>query len=194
MYVVLFNPGAAGNMVTAVIDSTDYQFDANVCINMASPENSYRLKLIKVAFSNDDVDNRNNLDPDILTVEKKTTDLCKEINDKKIYSCICGHMIDYFITRTDYKIILIDDSEMNISQWTFDRAIKYGHMVDDNTLADRRNTINHYKTLRYSNRIAKVIDMNDILNGNLITILKTFIDTPLNENIYAQWLKHNVHT
>lgn len=194
MYVVLFNPGSAGNMVTAVIDSIDYKFDATICGNMTSPGTSYRHKLIKTAFINDDVVNHSNLDSDILTIEKKTAELCKEINDRNIYSCICSHMIHYFINNTDYKIILVDDSEDTISQWTLDRAIKYGHPVDNSTLRERRNVINHYKNLEYSNRITKVIDMNDILNGNLINVLKTFIDTPLNEKLYAQWLKDNVHT
>jgi hypothetical protein len=36
----------------------------------------------------------------------------------------------------------------------------------------------------------KVIQMDDIINGNLISVLKKWIDTPLNTQMYAEWLQH----
>ena len=36
----------------------------------------------------------------------------------------------------------------------------------------------------------KVIHMNDIMNGNLINVLKKWIDAPLNEELYTAWLQN----
>lgn len=187
MYVVLYNPGAAGNMVSAVIDSTDYILGNN---EMWIWSGSLRQRLITTAFNENIAESE--LKPINVNVtienEKRLKAVLDEIDAKNKYACICSHYFYYFMKKTDYRIILIDDNDDEISKWTLDRAIKHGHSAD---LFQRKNTINEYKKLAYQDRIVKKINMRDILNGNLITILQEFIDVPLNEDLYKSWL-HNI--
>jgi len=194
MYVVLYNPGAGGNMVSAVIDSKDYILgDTDILTN----HDSLRKELSTCAFEENI--NRVNLTPsdpslDIATLEKKLSDVLYEIEVEKKYTCIASHHFFYFIKKTNYKIILINDIEDEFSDWTLNRAIAHGHDIAQNAhvIYNRKNILYELKSLKYSDRITKIIDMRDILNGKLITILQEFIDTPLNEQLYKSWLYKNI--
>jgi hypothetical protein len=194
MYVVLYNPGAGGNMVSAVIDSTDYILGNT---DMWLWSGSLRQRLVTTAFKENI--NQIELKPDNANVtnvdiqQKRLQDALDEIDVIKKYTCISSHYFYYFTEKTNYKIILIDDSEDEISKWTLDRAIKHGHGKDDpmQSLVERKNNINQCKKLMYEDRV-KTIDMRDILSGKLITILQEFIDTPLNEQLYESWLHNNI--
>jgi hypothetical protein len=188
MYVVLYNPGAAGNMVSAVIDSTDYSLiDNEICTR----PDSLRQRIIATAFKENTSEvnlKPHNVNPNSTDIQR-LQDVLDAIDTEKKYTCICSHYFYYFMKETDYKIILIDDTDHEFSKWTLDRAIKHGHVRD--SLDERMHNVNEYKRLMYEDRIVKKIYMHDILNGNLITILKEFIDTPLNEDLYKSWL-HNI--
>lgn len=194
MYVVLYNPGAGGNMVSAVIDSKDYIL-GNTDI-LTNPD-SLRKKLITASFEENIKEselNPNNKHLDIDALDKKLNIILNEVDAEKKYTCIASHYFYYYIEKTNYKIILINDTEDEVSKWTLNRAIAHGHEIvhDAEMVYNRKNIIYELKSLKYSNRVVKTIDMRDILNGKLITILQEFIGTPLNEQLYKSWLHNNI--
>jgi hypothetical protein len=97
---------------------------------------------------------------------------------------------NYFIKYFNHdKLIFIDDSDSEINTWTLARAHAIFPKVHTHTPAVDKQTDRsdlHQNIKLYGK---KVIHMNDIMNGNLINVLKKWIDTPLNEHIYTAWLQ-----
>jgi len=172
MFVVIYNPGAAGKMVSAVIDDIDH-FESDITPTVETVLGSLRHKLISGADT---------------WPEYHNFPLLKKVIEENTYRAISNHCSNYFIKYFDHdKLIFIDDSDSEINAWTLARAheiFPHVHEITAKKLSDRiklHNNINlHGK---------KVIHMNDIMNGNLINVLKKWIDTPLNEHIYTAWLQ-----
>jgi hypothetical protein len=172
MFVVIYNPGAAGKMVTAVIDKTDH-FESDITPTVEVVLRSPRHKLMAGADT---------------WPEYHNFPLLKTVIEENTYCAISNHCSNYFIKYFDHdKLIFIDDSDPAINTWTLARAheiFPHVHEITPKKLSDRtklHDNINLYGR--------KVIHMNDIMNGNLINVLKKWIDTPLNEHIYTAWLQ-----
>lgn len=157
-------------MVSAVIDDVDH-FQSDITNTIEVVPESPRLQLIS---GTDDWPEYNDFP------------LLKKINEENTYRAISNHCSDYFMKYFDIdNLIFIDDSDPVINAWTLARAIFPDvHRPTEIRLRDRyvlHDTIKSYGK--------KVIHMNDIMNGNLITVLKKWIDTPLNEQLYTTWLE-----
>jgi hypothetical protein len=172
MFVVIYNPGAAGKMVTAVIDSRDHMHSWDTPTIEVNP-GCLREQFITGAD---------------LWPEYNNFPLLKKINEQNFYIAISNHCSNYFIKYFDHdKLIFIDDSEPAINSWTLARAhgiFPHVHEISDEKLRSRAEL--HRNIKLYGK---KVIHMNDILNGNLINVLKQWIDTPLDEQTYTKWLQ-----
>jgi hypothetical protein len=182
--VILYNAGAAGDMVASVIDKTDYGFDFN---RMKVSANSHRMKLIRAHF--DGLPNHaDNFASNGLVVWDRLTVLLDEIVKNKIYTAIASHDFDYFAPRKDrYNIILIDDTDPVYGMWAHNRANKIApnvHIINDHT-TQYRKTVFPFFFLNHDKRIY----LKDILEGNLIKHLSTMVPHTLNSDIYEHWLK-----
>ena len=172
MFVVIYNPGAGGKMVSSLIDNTDYFLSDKTHTVEATP-GSLREQLILT---------RN-------WPDYSAFPLLKKINEENIYTAISCHRAFYFTEYFDIdKLIFIDDSDPVINNWTLTRAHRAFpkvHPMSPDRLADRTRLHNIMKS-----HAKKVIHMSDIMNGNLINVLKKWVHTPLNTQIYTEWLQH----
>ena len=175
MFVVIYNPGAAGKMVSAVIDSCDHMHSWYTPTIEVTP-GCMREPFLSGADS---------------WPAYHDFPLLKKVNEENTYLAISNHCSDYFIKHFDHnKLIFIDDSDPVINEWTLARAhgiFPQVHTITEEKLNSRINLHNNIK--RYGK---KVIHMDDIVNGNLIKVLKNWIDTPLNEQMYTNWLQRQI--
>jgi len=192
MFVILYNPGAGGHMVSSVIDNTDYTMNI-------SPKNpklsdiklvheSVRRQLQRVSGASG-VDN--------LPKKLELLDHCQTI-----YKSIALHDISLFFDdyttgskMPQFDYIVIDDSEYFelTTKRTLDITVnKFGYLkvhsilLDEDFLKTRKKWLS--KEFLSSRGIDKIIPFKEILNGNLIEILKQWTDEPLNEELYHTWL------
>jgi hypothetical protein len=177
MYQVLYNPGAAGDMLAAVIDSKDYDL-TNIDVR-ARPDTlrlHFKLAIIK-----------NNGSENILYSGSRKTPYLEEI-EKKYTAITCSHDFDFGL-QSIIDTILIDDSDYKYAKWCMERSHiilpKFHPPFTETELARR---IQRVKFAKKYGRIRKVISMQDILKGRLIEKLQQWIDTPLNTEIYNHWL------
>jgi hypothetical protein len=172
MFVVIYNPGAAGKMVSAVIDNVDC-FESDITPTIEPIIGSPRHKLMSGADS---------------WPEYHNFPLLKKVVEENLYRSISNHCSNYFLRHFDLdNLIFIDDSDSAINTWSLARAheiFPHVHEITPKKLSDRTDLHNNIKLYG-----RKVIHMNDIMNGNLINVLKKWIDTPLNEHIYTAWLQ-----
>ena len=172
MFVVIYNPGAGGKMVSSVIDSTDYFLSPDT---YTVETNSGSLREQLILTSN--------------WPEYSTFPLLKKINEENIYAAIACHRAPYFVKYFDIdKLIFIDDSAPVINNCTLARAHTIFpdiHMPSPEHLSRRTRLHSIIKS-----HGKKVIHMDDIINGNLISVLKKWIDIPLNTQMYTEWLQH----
>lgn len=161
MHLILYQPGAAGDMVAAVIDSKDFRLIEGRILPSIS-----RQKITPKDF--------NDIDMQIQNWSTK-------------YSAVATQYYDYHREKNlDY--ILIDTSyDVRVVEWCLRRAEKVSH--PHHTFDPKEILYNYMNIYKAYRKATKVIDFRDILNGNLITVLKQWIDTPLNEELYHQWLK-----
>lgn len=172
MFVVIYNPGAGGKMVSSVIDSTDYVLSPGFT-TVEATSGSLREQLILTSD----------------WPEYSAFPLLKKINEENIYAAIACHRAPYFVEYFDIdKLIFIDDSDPVINDRTLARAHAIFpdiHMHSPECLARRT----HLHSIMKSHG-KKIIHMDDIINGNLISVLKKWIDIPLNTQMYTKWLKY----
>jgi hypothetical protein len=172
MFVVIYNPGAGGKMVSSLIDSTDY-FLSPMTPTVEVKPGSLREQLMLIhdwpAYS--------------------AFPLLKKINEENIYTAIQCHRAPYFVEYFDIdKLIFIDDSDPVINDRTLARAhalFPDVHKMEPDHLVRRKRL---HGIIKIHGK--KIIHMNDIMNGNLINVLKKWVDTPLNTEIYTKWLQN----
>ena len=184
MFFILHNSGTGGNLVSAVIDSTDYKASA---VEIHPTANSLRQHLKfriienkKTKKNNKDLFfDGNNKNPFLKELEQTYMSVTTEHDVSGI-----RHHVDMF----DLQTIVIDDTDDEYNIWGMDRGYKilpnYHPSINEQDLIDRKERINLAKTYKNS----KVISLKDILEGRLIIRLQEFIDTPLNTEIYNYWL------
>jgi len=178
LYHILYNPGAGGEMVAAVIDPKDH-FIYDQEINHLPDSLRFKLKQDIIA----------NQGSKGLLYDKNydKTDYLLEL-EKQYIAITSGHD---FLEGLQYltDTILIDDSEYKYAKWCMERC----HIINpknhppfnEETVQFR---IHHTKAAKKYGQINKVIPMKDILEGRLIEKLQQWIDTPLDEELYNHWL------
>jgi len=162
MHLILYQPGAAGDMVAAVIDSKDFRLIEGRILPAKA-----RQKFTPTDFNDIDVQMH---------------------NWSTKYSAVATQYYDYYRERNLDHILIDTSYDVRVVEWCLRRAEKVSyphHTFDPKEIL--YNYMNIYMAYR---KATKVIDFRDILNGNLITVLKQWIDTPLNEELYHQWLKN----
>lgn len=171
MHIILYQPGAHGDLVSSVIDSTDYIIGADRII--ANPSRQIHINL-------------NNVQYNYRKTEYEQVDLQIEKLEEK-YNAISSHLFDYFFNR-NHNFILIDSSDIGITERCARRAEKLTnglHVNSDEKINRYRQHILHAKT-----KTDKVISYDDIVEGRLIPTIRQWIDTPLNENIYQRFMRN----
>lgn len=189
MIFILYNAGSGGDMVSSVIDSTDYTATSiDVTAKPRSERFLFKMNIINShkqgLYCNDLLVTLNQV-----TGKNEKSELFINL-EKKYKSLTTGH--DFTVIRwaelLDSEIIVIDDSEYKYTKWCMDRcrwlSPKYHPVFSDEHYTDRSNRIRFAKTFKN----VKVIDFKDILEGKLISVLQQWIDTPLNVDIYQHWL------
>jgi hypothetical protein len=178
MYHILYNPGAGGEMLAAVIDSKDYISNDVEIIHALG---SLRSKLKQDIITNDGTRG--------LLYDKNfaKTDYLLEL-EKQYTAITSGHD---FLQGLQYltDTILIDDSEYKYAKWCMERC----HIIQPNRHPPFNEEAVQYrislvKLAKKYGQINKVIPMKDILEGKLIEKLQQWVDTPLNTEIYNNWL------
>lgn len=171
MDIILYTPGTCGNMVTAVIDNNGYNFDGKhyECFN---ERKKLRNTFYQRTMTDEDRDNY------IIEIAKK-------------YKSLASHQYNYHIDRGHQYILVIPSTDEEI-QWSIHRFNNiHPHIAMNVTNAPNyyNNFINEAK--QHTN---KIITLTDIWSGNLLNRLKEYISTPLDEEVYYQWLAKEINT
>jgi hypothetical protein len=177
MYHILYNPGAGGDMVAAVIDSKDHVVTD---IDVGHVTGSLRYNLKQDLITNRGAKN-------LLFSNYMKTDYLLEL-EKHYIAITAGHDFHeglQYLTDT----ILIDDSDYKYAKWCMERChtiLPQYHPPFNEEMVQSR--IHHVKAAKKYGQITKIISMQDILEGRLIEKLQQWIDTPLNTEVYNHWL------
>lgn len=169
MFVILYNPGAGGDMVTAAIDKTDYMYTTT---QITPFPNTLRSQIRLTSY-----------EPE---ARIKKEELFVEASKK--YKAISEHDSSYF-TSGLYDIILIDDSAH--TKWTLDRVTKIDNFnknfyhTSNTTVEERLEWVAMTRTLT-----DKIITFDDMINGNMLNVLSKWVNTPLHEAWYSTWMKN----
>jgi hypothetical protein len=185
MFFILYNSGAGGDMVTAVIDKTNYQLSP-IDIRPTAGSLRQQLKMSIIEYHK-----TNNTDCRKLLFKDNTKTSFLTQLEQKYLAITTGHDISClrnYIDIFDLQTIVIDDTDDEYNKWGMNRCYKIfpkDHPpLNEEELILRNKRIDLAKTYKNS----KVISLKDILEGRLITRLQEFIDTPLNTEIYDYWL------
>jgi hypothetical protein len=183
MYHILYNPGAGGDMIAAVIDSKDHVVTD---IDVSHVAGSLRSKLKQDLITNNGAKN-------LLFSNYMKTDYLLEL-EKHYIAITSGHDFHeglQYLTDT----ILIDTSEYKYAKWCIERC----HFIHPRfhppfTEEEARWRIQHVNMAKKYSQINKIIHFKDILEGRLIEKLQQWIDTPLNSEVYNHWLNTIIAT
>lgn len=159
MYIITAIPGACGDIVSSIIDSKDTYLLHNGSMLLAPNRNVFK----KSNLNMDDV-------PYMLSVA---------FNSYKSISS--QHSIVKNI-RQSYMSIAIDASNNNSITWCISRLQK----LYPNSLYERNKLV--VDQIAHCDNADKIINLKDILSGNLIKILSQYIKTELNSELYFKWL------
>jgi hypothetical protein len=187
MYNIIYNPGAGGDMVAAVIDSKDYK-STNIDISIKKSLR-YELKLKLIQNSNNHFITTGKYTysgATILYNDFNKTEYMREI-EKQYIAATFSHDFSIELQHITDPI-LIDDSEYKYAKWCMERChiiLPKFHSPFDEVEIQRR--IKRVKKAKEYGK-CKVISLKDILEGRLIEKLQQWIGTPLNTEIYNHWL------
>ena len=182
MYIVSHIGGTCGDLVTAVIDSTDASIDWTHAVKMPKTRLTLKTKI--------------NTDEDI-------TQYLLEIFDK--YKSISSHLpISDILLKDNIKLITPVIHEKEIALWAANRFVKvnlkkpYNHFMNrlcknDEEYADILLEHSKFSTEIKPNTNTILINVRDIVEGNLITKLQNYMDTELDNNFYQQWLSYDIN-
>ena len=192
MFVILYNPGAGGNMVASLIDNKDFIFlpitGTPPLLHIGATHKSLRFELQTCKYSDS---------------ELSKDELFSQL--EKTYTAISDHDFSHYMDLTErslhnpeYTYIVIDDRKY--FEQTRQRVVDID--IRTNLYAkyhgDAMHNLQYFehmkewiRTVQSFKMIDKIILFEDILNGNLLNVLKQWVDTPLNESIYHQWLEVN---
>ena len=155
-------------MITAVIDDTGYSYNGVFC-NLTEYERS-KLK---------------NPEWDNLLTDEDRDQIIQELSLK--YKSLTSHKFRYHSSRK-HDVIFVDASEPHLMEWANDRLYqiyeKAKWLNPDKQLVLSRAYTAHELMLPVAKRTIK---LRDVLEGRLINVLKQYVSTPLNEDLYYRW-------
>ncbi len=183
MHIILYHPGAAGELVTSMIDPADYHLDSTAK-TIAPDFGCFRRKITEdtnLTYKNF---------PISVVWEKRR----EAFKNRPNYRAFSSHDFEYFLnfdtSFTSY--ILIDNT--NCIDWAIKRFTellsKNETYTSPSITEELVNRQKNYINLALEKNITdKVIKLEDIRRGKLVDILKQWIDTPLHTDWYEQWLE-----
>lgn len=181
MYVVLYNSGAAGDLVTALIDGTDYFLpQRNPITQIYTKVSSTRKRFQEIHQS------PLTLSPDVYeTTEFKN--LISEVESK--YKAISSHWFDSPLF-VNYDKVIIDDTD---DPWYKVTVNRYNELSSEKgyppvtayQLNERRRKLLDYLE-RYNESM--IIKFQDIVEGRLLDVLGQWFEIK-NPDLYHQWLE-----
>jgi hypothetical protein len=164
--------GTCGDLVTAVIDSTDSKLDGSKIYTMLS-----RSKLKSDLFLNSEIEQLNYI---------------KEMESK--YLSIPSHKIDLHV-KYKHPFITIFTENYDLALWcanrykNLNRPDVWENMNKFNNLTVESHAQTTIDSCRYlASHTDKIIALEDMLSGNLLSKLSKYVKTPLNEKLYEEWL------
>ena len=172
--LIVYTGGAAGMLVSALIDNTDIAF-----VNWHF---AYREKIpVRSNWKHGLPEWQSGLNFDVMD----------EYYDMVIASrsSLASHFFRYHVERK-HDFIMVDSSSPYASKWCAERFAKNTSLIGTHAVFDINTKININNI--YKKHTDKVIIMEDIINGKLIDVLKQWVHTPLNEELYDEWLRANV--
>jgi hypothetical protein len=174
--IVCYIGGTCGDLISAVIDSTDAEFRVNAVWH--DPE---RTRLKKPHLFDSDIDK----DQYINTVGNR-------------YSSISSHDLDYHI-KSKHKFISIVTDQFNVALWAAKRfkRLHRPHVWEEmqricgaTTVEDYAQTLIDYSTM-IKTHTDKVLDLERIYRGYAIQDLQPWLTKPINkhsQNLYKNWI------
>lgn len=175
MIIVCYMGGTAGDLVTAVIDNKDTMLDDKKIL--IHPK---RSKLKK---------------PHLFNNSKETTDYINSLSTT--YISLPSHSTDFHIQeKQDFIGIAVDDYETALWAATRFKELHLPHVWEEVMAYSNIISVEEYADLmmKYGafirNHTDKVISLKSILDGNLITELKKYLDFDLHEDLYTAWLNN----
>ena len=172
--LIVYTGGAAGMLVSALIDDTDIEFD--------KWHFEYREKIpVRSHWKHGLAEWQNGYNFDAMD----------EYYDMVIASrsSLASHFSRYHINRK-HDFIMIDSSSPFAAEWCAERFAKNTSISKSHGVFDKNTNIRINDVCK--KHTDKIIVMEDILDGKLIDILKQWVHTPLNDELYQAWLKANV--
>ena len=162
MHIILFPPGGCGSVVSAVIDPVGAVFVPSGHIIFGSRRRLFQKKFYQTHLTDEDRDK---------ALQEST---CKSL---------VSHAYEYHVNRR-HDYILIDCDDPNYIPWIQSRIEKIYNVDNANDMPAQIKKF----TMVTKPHTNKIIRVSDIVEGRLIQVLKQFVDTPLNEELYNKWL------
>ena len=166
MYIITAIPGACSDIVSAVIDDTDAKLFQRGLIRFLPGRNSRNI------FKYPNID-MNNAPAMIAEASTKYKSISSQYT--RIYSPECE--IDTVNTYIGIQI----SNDMQID-WCLNRL----KILYPNREFNKETLL--AGSAMHVEQADHVIDLHDILTGNLISILSEFVEGDLNEELYQKWL------
>lgn len=175
MIIICYMGGTAGDLVTAVIDSKDTLLDDKKLLIHPN-----RSKLKK---------------PHLFNNSKETSEYINSLSST--YMSLPSHSTDFHIQENqDFIGIIVDDYETALWAATRFKELHLPHVWEEVMKFSNISTVEEYAELmmKYAtilkNHTDKIITLKQILNGELITELKKYVDIELQEQLYKDWLSN----
>ena len=179
MYVVSHIGGTCGDLITAVIDSTDTHINWTAAVKL--PMNRVTLKQGKLKTDNE--------------VSQYLLDIFKK------YKSVSSHSP---IPIENIKLINPVIYDKKIAIWAAHRftRVNLKKPYNDYMCRECKNDeeyanilLDHcqFVTEMNTNPDTILIDVRDIVEGNLIKKLQNYIDTELDNNFYQRWLSYGIN-
>jgi hypothetical protein len=182
MMVVLYAGGDGGNLVAAIVDSSQYFLDIYDFKHVEySPLTKWKesCTVWDAAKTNDE--RWKIMDDDFHDASKN-------------FPIIASHRIEYHINRR-HNMLIIESTSPAAEQWRLSRLTKIFPWWDTQSHPAFNNEKNKQIQMRLLTAMQytdKIIKLEDIINGKLIKVMKQWTDLPLNEELYKMWLDANV--
>ncbi len=176
--IVCYTGGTCGDLVTALIDSSDTKFNCALKTVVHLPERA-RLKKPHLFASDADKD--------------------QYINDiRKNYSSIPSHDLDYHVRR-QHVFVGITVQDLDTALWAAKRfrACHRPHVWEEMQRLCGANSVENYAQvlIDFSNMLAthtdKIVKLEDIKHGTVIPILENMLSCSISKgskNLYQNWL------
>jgi len=165
MELILYAGGAAGDLVAATIDPTDYKLEGHYLQAITVERIKLRNKIHKT-MTDEDRD---------------------EYIAKSPYHSLASHRYEYHIDRK-HNFILVDSSDPEYAKWATDRFNQIWDGIVPWKMVYQHHPESFQLAKPYTDRI---ITLKDILEGRMIDRLETMTDKKLHVELYKKWLPLN---